>query len=75
MCDPSSMDTIIVVFRDRPNSLLCKAMCFDADDQFGALAAYASLGPELRPLIYQAQVIAPVQLTRIHQQLACLPEA
>jgi hypothetical protein len=50
-------------------------MCFDADDQSGALAAYASLGPELRPLIYQAQVIAPVQLTRIHQQLACLPEA
>ncbi len=69
------MDTIIVLFRDRPNSLLCKALCFDADDQSGALAAYASLGSELRPLIYQAQVIAPVQLTRVPSLSACLPES
>ncbi len=69
------MDTIIVLFRDRPHSLLCKALCFDADDQSGALAAYASLGPELRPLIYQAQVIAPVQLTRTPSLPACLPES
>jgi len=56
------MDVIILVFRDRPNSLLCKAMCFDVDDRSGALAAYASLGPELRPLMYVAHVVEPLQL-------------
>ena len=69
------MDTIIVLFRDRPNSLLCKALCFDADDQSGALAAYTSLGPELRPLIYQAQIVAPVQLTRTPSLSVCVPES
>jgi hypothetical protein len=58
------MDTIIIVFRDYPHSLLCHAVCLDADDRAGALAIYASLKVEQRPLIYLARVVEPERLTK-----------
>jgi len=63
-CGPFSMDTIIIVFRDYPHSLLCHAVCLEADDRAGALAIYAGLKVEQRPLIYLARVVEPERLTQ-----------
>jgi hypothetical protein len=66
------MDTIIIVFRDYPHSLLCHAVCLEADDRAGALAIYASLKVEQHPshqrtgipLVYLARVVEPERLTK-----------
>jgi hypothetical protein len=55
-------ESILVVFQDRPHSLLYKALCFEADDRTAALAAYAALDLEKRPMLYRAQLITPTQL-------------
>jgi hypothetical protein len=44
--------------------LLCHAVCLEADDRAGALAIYAGLKVEQRPLIYLARVVEPERLTQ-----------
>ncbi len=57
------MDLILLIFGET-GCLVKQALCFEEHDRASALQAYADLSVEVRPLLYRATLIEPIDLLK-----------